>query len=112
MVANLLGPFGSLFVLGFLTKATLERALYGKRYGKGSDMIPMESYIKNQVADAADLIGAIFDNEKSWEDVVDEASQWANDVNAAFRDIRKIDKNYIRPESYKKNNRKIRRFVR
>lgn len=107
MISNLLGPFGSLYVAGFMCKATLDRYIKGRSYGKSAEMIPLASFIKGLANDSADVMEAIFSNDKSWDDVLEEGMQMLERNNSTVRDLRKIDKYRIRPEAYeKKKSRK------
>ena len=103
VITCLLGPFGSMFVAGFCCKYTLERALKGYSYGGGSSMLPMESWLTNQVNDAGRLVEAIFSNEgDSWDNMLDAAGKWMSDFNSTFRDLRKIYRFRIQEEPQKK----------
>jgi hypothetical protein len=103
VITCLLGPYGSLFVAGFCCNYTLQRALKGYSYGGGSTMLPMESWLKNQVNDGAKLIEAIFDSEgDTWDNMLDAAGKWMSDSNSLFRDLRKIYRFRIKGEEQKK----------
>ena len=103
VITCLLGPFGSMFVAGFCCKYTLERALKGYSYGGGSSMLPMESWLTNQINDAGRLVEAIFSNEgDSWDNMLDAAGKWMSDFNSTFRDLRKIYRFRIQEEPQKK----------
>jgi hypothetical protein len=103
VITCLLGPFGSMFVAGFCCKYTLERALKGYSYGGGSSMLPMESWLTNQINDAGRLVEAIFSTEGStWDEMLDAAGKWMSDFNSTFRDLRKIYRFRIQEEPQKK----------
>ncbi len=103
VITCLLGPYGSLFVAGFCCNYTLQRALKGYSYGGGSSMLPMESWLKNQVNDGAKLVEAIFDSEgDTWDNMLDAAGKWMSDSNSLFRDLRKIYRFRIKGEEQKK----------
>lgn len=103
VITCLLGPYGSLFVAGFCCNYTLQRALKGYSYGGGSSMLPMESWLKNQVNDGAKLVEAIFDSEgDTWDNMLDAAGKWMSDLNSLFRDLRKIYRFRIQEEPQKK----------
>ena len=103
VITCLLGPYGSLFMVGFCCNYTLQRALKGYSYGGGSSMLPMESWLTNQINDAGRLVEAIFSNEgDSWENMLDAAGKWMSDFNSTFRDLRKIYRFRIQEEPQKR----------
>ena len=54
----------------------------------------MEGYIKRTlIGDPLDVVEAVFDNEKSWGDVLEQGLEWATDINASARDFRKVMQN-------------------
>lgn len=66
-------------------------------------MLPMESWLKNQVNDGAKLVEAIFDSEgDTWDNMLDAAGKWMSDSNSLFRDLRKIYRFRIKGEEQKK----------
>lgn len=98
LVTCLLGPLGSLVVAGFLCKYTLERAIKGYSW-KSPSMLPMESFMKNQVNDASKLMEAIFDAEgNTWDEVLDAVGQWISDSNSTVRDLRKLYRFRVKEE--------------
>ena len=103
IVTCLLGPYGSLFVAGFCCKYTLERAIKGYSIKGGSSMLPMESWLKNQVNDGAKLLEAIFDSDgDTWDNMLDAAGRWMSDSNSVVRDLRKIYRYRVKGEKQKK----------
>ena len=103
VISCLLGPYGSLFVAGFCCKYTLERAIKGYSIRGGSSMLPMESWLKNQVNDGAKLLEAIFDSDgDTWDDMLEAAGRWMSDSNSVVRDLRKIYRYRIKGEPQKK----------
>ncbi len=101
--AGMLGPYGSLFVAGFCCKYTLERAIKGYSIKGGSSMLPMESWLKNQVNDGAKLLEAIFDSDgDTWDNMLDAAGRWMSDSNSVVRDLRKIYRYRVKGEKQKK----------
>ena len=103
IVTCLLGPYGSLFVAGFCCKYTLERAIKGYSIKGGSLMLPMESWLKNQVNDGAKLLEAIFDSDgDTWDNMLEAAGRWMSDSNSVVRDLRKIYRYRIEGEPQKK----------
>lgn len=103
IVTCLLGPYGSLFVAGFCCKYTLERAIKGYSIKGGSSMLPMESWLKNQVNDGAKLLEAIFDSDgDTWDNMLEAAGRWMSDSNSVVRDLRKIYRYRIEGEPQKK----------
>ena len=103
IVTCLLGPYGSLFVAGFCCKYTLERAIKGYSIKGGSSMLPMESWLKNQVNDGAKLLEAIFDSDgDTWDNILDAAGRWMSDSNSVVRDLRKIYRYRVKDEPQKK----------
>lgn len=103
IVTCLLGPYGSLFVAGFCCKYTLERAIKGYSIKGGSSMLPMESWLKNQVNDGAKLLEAIFDSDgDTWDNMLEAAGRWMSDSNSTVRDLRKIYRYRIEGEPQKK----------
>ena len=93
VVTCLLGPFASLYVLGFTTKVTLDRFLKGSWTAHGEDIMPMESFIKSTIDDSARVLEAIFEEEKSTDDLIEELARLAAGMNPVVRDIRKVIKN-------------------
>lgn len=65
VVTCLLGPFASLYVLGFGCKVTLDRFLKGSWSAGGEDIMSMESFIQSTINNSARVIEAIFAEEKS-----------------------------------------------
>ena len=53
----------------------------------------MESFIKSTVDDSARVIEAIFEEEKSTDDLIEELARLAAGLNPVVRDIRKVKKN-------------------
>ena len=103
IVTCLLGPYGSLFVAGFCCKYTLELAIKGYSIKGGSSMLPMESWLKNQVNDGAKLLEAIFDSDgDTWDNMLDAAVRWMSDSNSVVRDLRKIYRYRVKGEKQKK----------
>jgi len=103
IVTCLLGPYGSLFVAGFCCKYTLERAIKGYSIKGGSSMLPMESWLKNQINDGAKLLEAIFDSDgDTWDNMLDAAGRWMSDSNSTVRDLRKIYRYRVKGEQQKK----------
>ena len=103
IITCLLGPYGSLFVAGFCCKYTLERAIKGYSIKGGSSMLPMESWLKNQVNDGAKLLEAIFDSDgDTWDNMLDAAGRWMSDSNSVVRDLRKIYRYRVKGEEQKK----------
>ena len=103
VITCLLGPYGSLFVAGFCCKYTLERAIKGYSIKGGSSMLPMESWLKNQVNDAAKLLEAVFDsNGDTWDSMLDAAGRWMSDSNSMVRDLRKIYRYRVKGEQQKR----------
>ncbi len=103
IITCLLGPYGSLFVAGFCCKYTLERAIKGYSIKGGSSMLPMESWLKNQVNDGAKLLEAIFDSDgDTWDNMLDAAGRWMSDSNSVVRDLRKIYRYRVKDEPQKK----------
>lgn len=99
IVTCLLGPYGSLFVAGFCCKYTLERAIKGYSIKGGSSMLPMESWLKNQVNDGAKLLEAIFDSDgDTWDNMLEAAGRWMSDSNSTVRDLRKIYRYRVKGE--------------
>ena len=93
VVTCLLGPFASLYVLGFTTKVTLDRFLKGSWTTHGEDIMPMESFIKSTIDDSARVLEAIFEEEKSTDDLIEELARLAAGMNPVVRDIRRVKKN-------------------
>ena len=93
VVSCLLGPFASLYVLGFCSKVTLDRFLKGSWTANGEDMLPMESFIKRTIDDAGRVIEAVFDEEKSTDELIEELARLAAGMNPVVRDIRRVKKN-------------------
>lgn len=103
VVSCLLGPYGSLFVAGFCCKYTLERAIKGYSIRGGSSMLPMESWLKNQVNDGAKLLEAIFDSDgDTWDNMLDAIGRWMSDSNSIVRDLRKIYRYRVKGEPQKR----------
>lgn len=103
VISCLMGPNGSLFVVGFCCNETLQRAMKGNYYGSGTTMLPMESWIKTQIGDGIGLTHAIFDREgDTWDNILDATSEWLSDFNSTFRDLRKIYRYRIKDENQKK----------
>ena len=103
IVTCLLGPYGSLFVVGFCCKYTLERAIKGYSIKGGSSMLPMESWLKNQVNDGAKLLEAIFDSDgDTWDNMLEAAGRWMSDSNSTVRDLRKLYRYRIKGEPQKR----------
>ena len=88
----LLGPYASLYVLGFCTRTTLDRFLKGSWKGAMNDMLPMEGFIKRTVGDTARVLEAILDNDKSTDDLIDELADLVSGLNPVVRDVRKVMK--------------------
>lgn len=66
-------------------------------------MLPMESWLTNQINDAGRLVEAIFSTEGStWDEMLDAAGKWMSDSNSLFRDLRKIYRFRIKGEEQKK----------
>ncbi|MBR6734352.1 MAG: hypothetical protein IKL96_08125 [Kiritimatiellae bacterium] len=102
IITCLLGPYGSLFVAGFCCKYTLERAIKGYSIKGGSTMLPMESWLKNQINDGAKLLEAIFDSDgDTWDNMLDAAGRWMSDSNSTVRDLRKIYRYRVKGEPQK-----------
>jgi hypothetical protein len=102
VITCLLGPYGSLFVAGFCCKYTLERAIKGYSIKGGSSMLPMESWLKNQVNDGAKLLEAIFDSDgDTWDNMLEAAVRWMSDSNSTVRDLRKIYRYRVKGEPQK-----------
>jgi len=102
LITCLLGPYGSLVVAGFMCKATLERAIKGYSW-KSPSMLPMESFLKNQINDGAKLLEAIFDSEgDTWDNMLDAAGRWMSDSNSVVRDLRKIYRYRVKNEPQKR----------
>ena len=98
LVTCLLGPLGSLVVAGFCCKYTLERAIKGYSW-KSPSMLPMESFMKNQINDASKLMEAIFDAEgNTWDEVLDAVGRWISDSNSTVRDLRKLYRFRVKEE--------------
>ena len=93
VVTCLLGPYASLYVLGFGCKVTLDRFLKGSWSAGGEDIMPMESFIKSTINDSARVIEAVFDNEKTTDDLLDDLARLAAGMNPVVRDIRRVIKN-------------------
>ncbi len=99
VISCLLGSWGSLMVLGFMCKATLDRAIKGYSFGRGSSMLPMEGWMRTQINDGAKLTEAIFSAEgDTWDEMVDAAAKWMSDLNSTVRDLRKIYRFRIKDE--------------
>lgn len=102
LITCLLGPYGSLMVAGFMCKATLERAIKGYTW-RSPSMLPMESWLKNQVNDGAKLLEAIFDSDgDTWDNMLEAAGRWMSDSNSTVRDLRKIYRYRVKGEQQKK----------
>ena len=103
VISCLMGPNGSLFVVGFCCNETLQRAMKDNYYGSGTTMLPMESWIKTQIGDGIGLTHAIFDREgDTWDNILDATSKWLSDFNSTFRDLRKIYRFRIKGEEQKR----------
>ena len=89
VVACLLGPYASLYVLGFACRATLDRFLKGSWTARGEDMLPMESFIKSTADNAARVVEAAFDDERTTDELIDELARLASGLNPVVRDVRK-----------------------
>lgn len=88
----LLGPYASLYVLGFCTKTTLNRFLKGSWSAAKEDMLPMEGFIKRTIGDSARVLEAVFDEEKTTDELIDELADLVSGLNPVVRDVRKIMK--------------------
>ena len=86
----LLGPYASLYVLGFCTKTTLNRFLKGSWEAAKGDMLPMEGFIKRTIGDSARVLEAIFDEEKTTDELIDELADLVSGLNPVVRDVRKV----------------------
>ena len=101
LITCLLGPYGSLMMAGFMCKATLERAIKGYTW-RSPSMLPMESWTKNQLNDAAKLLEAIFDSDgDTWDNMLEAAGRWMSDSNSVVRDLRKIYRYRVKGEPQK-----------
>ena len=80
-------------MFGFACRSTLERYFKGEFNLRGLDMIPMESYIKGRVTDAARVLDALFSEDKSADDLLDELARLAAGISPVVRDLRKVIEN-------------------
>ncbi len=98
MVSCLLGPYGALYGLGITTTEAINTWIKGRQFGT-QGQLPSLSWASNLfVHDPARLIKACFDEEKTFDDVVDAAAKWASDSNAIFRDLWKVYRWRIKEE--------------
>ena len=96
VVSCLTGPYSSLYVAGFMCKATLERAIKGYSW-RSPSMLPMESWIKTQINDGARLVEAVAGSGgDTWDETLDAIGRWMSDYNSTVRDLSKIYKNRIK----------------
>ena len=98
MVTCLLGPYGALYGLGITTTEAVNTWIKGRQVGT-QGQLPSLSWASNFIVhDPARLVGACFDEEKTFDDVLDAAAKWASDSNAIFRDLRKVYRWRIKEE--------------
>lgn len=96
IISCLLGPYGALYCAGFTTAEALNRWIKGKSYTKNNS-VPSLNWISNIIVhDPCDIIDAIMDDSKTYDDVQGKMWDWLSDFNATARDIRKIIKWRVR----------------
>ena len=90
VVGCLRGPYNSLFVLGFCCKATLDRFLKGGWAASRNDLVPMESFVKRTIGDSARVMEAVFDEERTTDELIDAIADLAATLNPVVRDARRV----------------------
>ena len=80
-------------MFGFACRSTLERYFKVEFNLRGLDMITMESYIKGRITDAARVLDALFSEDKTTDDLIEELARLAASLNPIVRDVRRVQKN-------------------
>jgi hypothetical protein len=79
--------------LRFCCKATLDSFLKGSWAASRNDMVPMESFVKRTIGDSARVMEAVFDEERTSDELIDAIADLAAGLNPIVRDARRVSEN-------------------
>lgn len=64
-----------------------------------NDMVPMESFVKRRVGDSARVMEAVFDEERTTDELIDAIADLAAGLNQIARDAKRVLENSDKPET-------------
>lgn len=62
-------------------------------------MVPMESFVKRTIGDSARVVEAVFDEERTTDELIDAIADLASGLNPIVRDAKRVLENSDKPET-------------